>query len=54
MVSDETKMSAGQQQQQQQSSMKEDRIKENASLSDHPKMQPQVQRTQKCELVGFL
>lgn len=53
MVSDETKMSAGQQQQQQ-SGMKEDRIKDNASLSDHPKMQPQVRRSEKCDLYEFI
>lgn len=50
MVSDDNKMS-NQQQQQQPSSLKEERLKENPSPNEHPKMQPQV--TWPLNFAGF-
>lgn len=43
MVADDSKISN---QQQQQSSLKEERLKENPSPNEHPKMQPQVTHSQ--------
>lgn len=42
MVADESKISN---QQQQPSSLKEERLKENPSPNEHPKMQPQVHQS---------
>lgn len=42
MVADDSKISN---QQQQPSSLKEERLKENPSPNEHPKMQPQVKHT---------